>query len=116
MASLRELRRKVKSVKSTQQITKAMKLVAAARLNKAQERIVSARPFANKMETLLQQLAYISHAKQEGALQHPFLTPRTGSRVDLVLVTADRGLCGGFNANLIRYAVHYLREHPSDNV
>jgi F-type H+-transporting ATPase subunit gamma len=116
MASLRELRRKVKSVKSTQQITKAMKLVAAARLNKAQERIVSARPFANKLESLLQQLAYISHVKEEGALKHPFLTPRQGNRVDLVLVTADRGLCGGFNANLIRFAVHYLREHQNEEV
>src|SRR5947207_37454 len=106
MASLRELRRKVKSVKSTQQITKAMKLVAAARLNKAQERILAARPFADKMEHLLHELAYLLKAQEGGPFhEHPLLKERTGKRIDLVLVTADRGLCGGFNANLIRKAV-----------
>lgn len=112
MASLRELRRKVKSVKSTQQITKAMKLVAAARLNKAQERILAARPYAKRMEHLLEELAYIEahrtdfHAKAS----HPFLIARQGQRFDLVVVTADRGLCGGFNANVIRKAVQTLKE------
>lgn len=113
MASLRELRTKVKSVKSTQQITKAMKLVAAARLNKAQERILSARPYANRMEHLLQELAYLN-AHDDSAMPaaaHAFLTPREGNRIDLVVVTADRGLCGGFNANLIRRAVQVYREH-----
>lgn len=112
MASIRELRSKVKSVKSTQQITKAMKLVAAARLNKAQERILSARPYANRMETLLQGLAYISANNETAEIDatHPFLTPREGNRVDLVVVTADRGLCGGFNANVIRRAVQVYRE------
>lgn len=117
MASLRELRRKVKSVKSTQQITKAMKLVAAARLNRAQERILAARPFANRMEGLLQELAYLVKREEEaGHLQHPFLMERTGNRVDLVLVTADRGLCGGFNANLMRRALQFLRQHPEADV
>src|ERR1044071_9390227 len=115
MASIRELRSKIKSVKSTQQITKAMKLVAAARLNKAQERILMARPFAVKMENLLHELAYLVRAHEEQELaKHPFLVKREGKRIDVVLVTADRGLCGGFNANLIRKTVQFLREHKED--
>ncbi len=117
MPSLRELRRKVKSVKSTQQITKAMKLVAAARLNKAQERTLAARPFADKMEHLLHELAYLIKAREEKSLTlHPLLAQRQSKRVDLVLVTADRGLCGGFNANLIRKALHYIREHAEEEI
>lgn len=117
MASVREIRTKIKSVKSTQQITKAMKLVAAARLNKAQERILAARPFAVKMETLLQELAYlIRHNNENKAATHPFLEKRESNRIDLVLVTADRGLCGGFNANLIRKAIQFLREHHDHDV
>jgi len=117
MASIRELRRKVKSVKSTQQITKAMKLVAAARLNKAQERILMARPFVNKMEQLLNRLAYLNrNAEGELIYKHPFLEKREGRRIDLVVVTADRGLCGGFNANLIRKAIHFLQDHKEDQV
>lgn len=117
MLSLRELRRKVKSVKSTQQITKAMKLVAAARLNRAQERIIAARPFASRMEQLLQELAYLLETQENPSFyKHPFLQERTGQRVDVVVVTADRGLCGGFNANLIRRAVQFLREHPEQDV
>lgn len=116
MASLRELRRKVKSVKSTQQITKAMKLVSAARLNRAQDRILSARPFADKLEHLIQELSYLITANKEVAVDaHPLLKEREGNRVDVVLVTSDRGLCGGFNANLIRKTVQYLREHPDQN-
>src|SRR4051812_5363643 len=101
MASLRELRRKVKTVKSTQQITKAMKLVAAARLTRAQERIVSARPFVDGLERLLSELSYLSASQGAGALTHPFLLDRAHKRIDVVVVTSDRGLCGGFNANVI---------------
>ena len=115
MASLRELRRKVKTFKSTQQITKAMKLVAAARLNRAQERIVSARPFVDGLEQLLSELAYLA-GSQGGALSHPFLTERTHKRLDLVVVTADRGLCGGFNANVIRRTVQFIREHADNEI
>lgn len=117
MASLRELRQKVKTVKSTQQITKAMKMVAAARLNKAQERIVAARPFASRMDVLLQELAYLLNQDERTKIsKHPFLAERTSSRVDLVLVTADRGLCGGFNANLMRRAVQFLKAHPDSDI
>lgn len=117
MASLRELRQKVKTVKSTQQITKAMKMVAAARLNKAQERIVAARPFAARMDVLLQELAYLLNQDEKTKMsKHPFLAERTSNRVDLVLVTADRGLCGGFNANLMRRAVQFLKTHTDSDV
>jgi F-type H+-transporting ATPase subunit gamma len=115
VASLRELRRKVKSVKSTQQITKAMKMVAAARLRRAQARIVAARPFALKMETLLADLlSQIADLDANGILTadelwHPLLAPRTTGRRALLLMTADRGLCGSFNTNLIKRALEFLR-------
>jgi F-type H+-transporting ATPase subunit gamma len=116
MPSLRELRTKVRSVKSTQQITKAMKLVAAARLNKAHERIMAARPFAARMERLLQELAYLGGTTGAADFDQPFFTKRASKRIDLVLVTADRGLCGAFNASLIRRAMQFLREHPDADV
>ena len=117
MASIRELRNKIKSVKSTQQITKAMKLVAAARLNKAQERIMQARPFADRMERLLGELAFLAReAGEVPGFNYAFFKPREGERIDLVLVTADRGLCGGFNANLIRRGVQFLRENPGKDI
>ena len=120
MASLREIRRKIKSVKSTQQITKAMKMVAAARMRRAQSSILSARPFAVKMEDMIRDLALveIAAAKQEGreAQLHPFFQAREGRKVGLVLVTADKGLCGAFNGNLLRFTAGWLREHRDDEV
>src|SRR5712691_5040107 len=98
MASLREIRRKIKSVKSTQQITKAMKMVAAVRLRRAQARILSARPFAQKMEEMMTDLL----AKVGREENHPLFVKRAGERRALLLVTADKGLCGAFNTNLIR--------------
>jgi len=112
MASLREIRRKIKSVKSTQQITKAMKMVAAARLRKAQSRILSARPFAQKMEELMSDLL----AKVMGDTTHPLFEQRSGKRRALLLVTADRGLCAAFNTNLIRETLKYLQKHGPENV
>src|ERR1043165_5634502 len=112
MASLREIRRKIKSVKSTQQITKAMKMVAAARLRRAQARILSARPFAEKMETLMSDLLI----KVDGEEKHPLFVKREGQRRALLLVTADKGLCGAFNTNLIRRTIQYLREHQAAHV
>src|SRR3989344_4945322 len=104
MASLREYRKKIKTVKSTQQITKAMKMVAAARLRRAQARILSARPFAQKMEELMTDLL----VKIEDEHLHPLFVRRQGTRRALLLVTSDRGLCGAFNTNLIREAAKYL--------
>ncbi|SRR5258706_14280356 len=112
MASLREIRTKIKSVRSTQQITKAMKMVAAARLRRAQARILSARPFAQKMEELMTHLL----VKVEGEVQHPLFAKRDGTRRALLLVTSDKGLCGAFNTNLIREATKYLTKYGSQNI
>ena len=105
MATMREIRTRIRTVRNIEKITRAMKLVAAARLNRAQERVMSARPFAERLEQLLGELSYL-HKKSVGPsseVEHPFLAKRHSNRIDLVLVTADRGLCGGFNATLIRF-------------
>jgi F-type H+-transporting ATPase subunit gamma len=112
MASLRDIRRKIKSVKNTQQITKAMKMVAAARLRKAQARIISARPFALKMEELMTDLLHRMPPEQK----HPMSVVREGPISALLLVTSDKGLCGAFNTNLIREAMKYIRAHGAENV
>ncbi len=106
MAALIDIRRRIRSVKSTQQITRAMKMVAAARLRRAQDRIFNARPYANEMMALLS-----SAAARTADRSHPLLAERPIARQLLVLITADRGLCGAFNTNLIRAAQTYLEEH-----
>ncbi len=106
MAALIDIRRRIRSVKSTQQITRAMKMVAAARLRRAQDRIFNARPYANQMMALLS-----SAVARIADRSHPLLAERPIARQLLVLVTADRGLCGAFNTNLIRAAQTYLEEH-----
>lgn len=105
MANVLDIRRRIRSVKNTQQITRAMKMVAAARLRRAQERVFNARPYANQMLALLGSLT----ARTEQRV-HPLLVERPVEKVLLVLVTADRGLCGGFNTNLTRAAQNYLAE------
>jgi F-type H+-transporting ATPase subunit gamma len=112
MANLLDIRRRIKSVKNTQQITKAMKMVSAARLRRAQERAVAARPFAAKMTEVLTGLA--SHAGED--FSHPLLDARGDQRYLLVLVTADKGLAGAFNANLIKAAQAFIREHEGKAV
>jgi F-type H+-transporting ATPase subunit gamma len=107
MANLLDIRRRIKSVKNTQQITKAMKMVSAAKLKRAQERAVSARPFAVKMAEVLTDLA--SQAGED--FKHPLMDARGDERYLLVLVTADKGLAGAFNANLVKAAQAFLREH-----
>ena len=111
MATLLDIRRRIRSVKSTQQITRAMKMVAAARLRRAQDSIFNARPYANEMLTLLESLA--ARTEQRA---HPLLAERPIQKVLLVLITADRGLCGAFNANLIRAAQDYIEEHSRNEV
>jgi F-type H+-transporting ATPase subunit gamma len=108
MPNILDIRRRIRSVKSTQQITRAMKMVAAARLRRAQEQVVSARPYANHMRAVLQSL--MSRTTQR---EHPLLAVRPVKRVLLVLVTSDRGLCGAFNANLIRNASAYYEQNPN---
>jgi F-type H+-transporting ATPase subunit gamma len=105
MATLRDIRRRIRSVESTQKITRAMKLVAAAKLRRAQERILAARPYAAKMGELLGSL--VGRAGEE---THPLLARRATGRTRLVIVTADKGLCGPFNANVLRASLQFLRE------
>ena len=107
MASLLDMRRRIKSVKNTQQITKAMKMVAAAKLKRAQDRVTAARPFAVKMGEVLGGLS----AKIGGEFSHPLLNERGDENYLIVLVTADKGLCGGFNANLVKATQSFLKEN-----
>jgi F-type H+-transporting ATPase subunit gamma len=111
MATLRDIRRRIRSVQSTQKITRAMKLVAAAKLRRAQERIVAARPYADKMSALLGSLV-----TRVGSESHPLLARRPGGRRRLVVITADKGLCGAFNANIIRTAARFVSERPEHGV
>jgi F-type H+-transporting ATPase subunit gamma len=105
MATLRDIQRRIRSVQSTQKITRAMKLVAAAKLRRAQDRILAARPYATKMAELLGHL--VSGAEGDG---HPLLERRQGPRRQIVIITADRGLAGAFNSNILRRAVELIRE------
>jgi F-type H+-transporting ATPase subunit gamma len=112
MPNLLDIRRRIKSVKNTQQITKAMKMVSAAKLKRAQDRVVTARPFANKMIEVLGGLA----ARTDEDFHHPLLDARGDERYLLVLVTADKGLCGAFNTNLIKAAQTFIRENSDKQI
>jgi len=106
MPSLLDIRRRIRSVKNTQQLTKAMKTVSAAKLRRAQERVLSARPYADQLRNVLANLA----GRVEN-ISHPLLEIRPEERTLVVVVTADRGLCGAFNTNLVRSAQSFLREN-----
>jgi F-type H+-transporting ATPase subunit gamma len=112
MPNLLDIRRRIKSVKNTQQITKAMKMVSAAKLKRAQDRVVTARPFANKMMEVLGELA----KRTDENFHHPLLDLRGDERYLLVLITADKGLCGAFNTNLTKAAQRFMRDHADKNV
>ncbi|HEY6192997.1 MAG TPA: ATP synthase F1 subunit gamma [Bacteroidota bacterium] len=105
MATLREIRRRIGGVKSTQKITKAMKMVAAAKLRRAQDAVIAARPYARKMKELLTHLA-----SEVDLTANPHFAARAVKNVAVVVVTADRGLCGAFNSNLVRAAAQHCRE------
>lgn len=109
MATLRDIKRRIVGVKSTQQITKAMKMVAAAKLRRAQENVLNARPYARQISHMLQHLLTI-----EKDFNSPFITPREVKRIGIVVVTSDRGLCGSFNMNLIREAMQLSKEQYAD--
>ena len=111
MATLRDIRRRIRSVQSTQKITRAMKLVAAAKLRRAQERITEARPYALKMAELLASLV-----TRVGDDAHPLLARRTTGRKRLVIITADKGLCGAFNSNILRASLAFLREQGQTDI
>lgn len=112
MPNLLDIRRRIKSVKNTQQITKAMKMVSAAKLKRAQDRVVTARPFANKMIEVLGELA----SRTDENFHHPLLDARGDQRYLIVLITADKGLCGAFNTNLIKAAQAFVREHSDKRI
>ena len=106
MPSLQSLRRKIASVKNTQKITKAMKMVAAAKLKRAQDRILSSRPYAHQLRDVVRHLA-----ERASPISHPLLRKREGHKTELLVITSDRGLCGAFNANILRQATEFLKEH-----
>jgi F-type H+-transporting ATPase subunit gamma len=106
MAGSKEIRTKIKSVQNTRKITKAMEMVAASKMRKAQERMRAARPYAEKIRNVA---AHISHANPE--YKHPFLVARdTVQRVGIIVVTTDKGLCGGLNTNVLRLALNQMKE------
>ncbi len=106
MANLKDIKKRIGSVKNTQQITKAMKMVAAAKLRRAQDAAVSARPYAEKLQSVMSNLA-----QREDGEGHALLNQRGTGRALIVLMTADRGLCGGFNANVSKEAERYIRDN-----
>jgi len=111
MANIRDIRRRIRSAKNIQQITRAMKFVSAARLRKAQDRVIAARPYARQMVAVLNSLAtrVPEHA-------HPLLAMRGDDKIELVVISADRGLCGAYNTNIIRQALEFLNKHSERKV
>jgi F-type H+-transporting ATPase subunit gamma len=111
MANVRDIRRRIRSAKSIQQITRAMKFVSAARLRKAQDRVIAARPYAQQMVSVLNSLAArVRHRR------HPLLARRGDEKILLVVITADRGLCGGYNTNILRRAAEFMLGHQGKSV
>ena len=111
MANVRDIRRRIRSAKNIQQITRAMKFVSAARLRKAQDRVVAARPYARQMAAVLNSLA--TRVPEQA---HPLLARRGDEKIELVIITADRGLCGAYNTSIIRQALEFLNEHSGKKV
>jgi len=106
MPSLQALRRKIGAVKNTQKITKAMKMVAAAKLKRAQDRILAARPYGHKMREVIADLSL-----RVNRAAHPLLQKRVSRNIEVLVVTSDRGLCGAFNANILRKASEFIQEY-----
>jgi F-type H+-transporting ATPase subunit gamma len=111
MANVRDIRRRIRSARNIQQITRAMKFVSAARLRKAQERVVAARPYARQMIAVLN-----SVATRVPERNHPLLVQRGNSKIELLVLTADKGLCGAYNTNILRQAVEFLVSHEKQQV
>jgi F-type H+-transporting ATPase subunit gamma len=105
MATLRDIKRRIKGVQNTQQITKAMKMVAAAKLRRAQENVLNARPYARKISTMLSHLV-----TEDDIINNPYIKEKEIHNIAVVVVTADRGLCGAFNANIIKETSRYINE------
>lgn len=106
MANLLDIRRRIRSVKNTQQITKAMKMVSTAKLRRAKDRVINARPYANEIVAVLNSLVMRTEQKS-----HPLLEERVEEKILVAVVTADKGLCGAFNANVIKAAQSFLNQN-----
>ncbi len=115
MPSLIDIRRRIRSVKNTQQITKAMKMVSAAKLRRAQDRVIASRPYGALLRQVLASVAAAAQADEQAG-RHPLLAKRPENRILLVLITADKGLAGAFNTNLIKGAQRFLAEHSGATV
>ena len=111
MPSLIDIRRRIRSVKNTQQITKAMKMVSAAKLRRAQDRVIAARPYGTMLRQVLANVASAAARGEQGE-RNPLLARRSEEKILLVLVTSDKGLAGAFNSNLIKAAQRFLAERP----
>ena len=111
MAGAKEIRTQIKSIKNTQKITKAMEMVAASKMRRAQDRMRASRPYAEKMRNVV---AHLGRSHPE--YKHPFLMEREARRVGLIVISTDRGLCGGLNINLFKAAVKSLREWQGQNL
>ena len=116
MPNLIDIRRRIRSVKSTQQITKAMKMVAASKLRRSQERVIAARPYAGTLAATLASVTARIPPREDGAPAHPLLAQREEKKVVLVVVTGDKGLCGAFNTNVNRAAGAFVREKKKAGV
>src|SRR5579864_8703466 len=115
MPSLIDIRRRIRSVKNTQQITKAMKMVSAAKLRRAQDRVIAARPYAALLRQVLGNVAAAA-AADERVASNPLLAQRPERKIQLILVTSDKGLAGAFNSNLIKSSQKFAAEHPRAQV
>ena len=115
MPSLIDLRRRIKSVKNTQQITKAMKMVSAAKLRRAQQKVLAARPYASLLTEMLGSVLS-NQAEDSSALSHPLLARREEERILLLLLSGDKGLCGAFNSNALKASQRFLGEHSDASI
>ncbi|MDH5765445.1 MAG: F0F1 ATP synthase subunit gamma [Gammaproteobacteria bacterium] len=111
MAGAKEIRSKIKSIKNTQKITKAMEMVAASKMRKAQDRMTATRPYAEKMRNVI---CHLAHAHAE--IKHPFMVEREVKRVGYIVITSDRGLCGGLNVNLFKKTVSEMMVHHDKGI
>ncbi len=110
MATLKDIRKRIQSVKNTKQITRSMKLVASAKLRKSQENILKARPYAYRIYLLLLHILKLAEAK------HPLLLERAEKKIRLIIISGDRGLCGSFNSNIIKFAERFIKDKESSGI
>lgn len=111
MSGAKEIRSKIKSVKSTQKITRAMQMVAASKMRKAQARMLASRPYSSRIRTVIEHLA-LGHSEY----RHPYLLPRETKRIGLIVVATDRGLCGGLNVNMFRHLIGQLQTWADEGI